>query len=315
MKSTKINLGIFTRVFQFIYCSYSFLIRRSKMWLDRQASTFIRPEPKILFHKIYNPKRYDRLCIFAHYDPRNCIDPYVLYFLEKLKKLSLDLIFVSTCPTLRNVEQLNGVHQVLLREGEGLDFGSWYLGYQQSKNPKDYKQILFVNDSVFGPLYDLKPVFEQMEKKGCDLWGITDSFEKGYHLQSYFLVFEERVIQSGFLDQAWKNFRFFQNKENVIRNYEHGFSLLAKKRGFSIGALCPYEKLIRSDVQQEFPKSAQNPMLMFWNVLIEHFSVPFVKRALLTHNPFNVPSVNQWKSIIQSNSNYNCELIENYLKK
>ena len=37
----------------------------------------------------------------------------------------------------------------------------------------------------------------------CDFWGITDSSEINYHLQSYFLVFKKNVIQSNTFKIFW----------------------------------------------------------------------------------------------------------------
>ena len=37
----------------------------------------------------------NNIVIFAHYDKNNCIDDYVIYYLEQLKLISKYIIFVS----------------------------------------------------------------------------------------------------------------------------------------------------------------------------------------------------------------------------
>ena len=39
----------------------------------------------------------NRLCVFAHYDRDGLIEDYVLYYLQALKEVCYDIIFVSDC--------------------------------------------------------------------------------------------------------------------------------------------------------------------------------------------------------------------------
>ena len=39
----------------------------------------------------------NRVAIFAHYDKKNIIDDYVIFYIQELKKIANEVIFVSCC--------------------------------------------------------------------------------------------------------------------------------------------------------------------------------------------------------------------------
>src|SRR5438045_8800342 len=87
-----------------------------------------------------------------------------------------------------------------------------------------YKEVLMANDSVFGPLYDLGPIISTMNKR-FDIWGMTDSYEINYHLQSYFLYFNEPAIKSETWLDFWQRMDFTGlSNWDIIVKYEIGLS-------------------------------------------------------------------------------------------
>ena len=117
-----------------------------------------------------------RLVIFAGYDKDNMIDDYVIYYIKELKKIA-DIIYVSDCNMLEN--ELSKISQYCIhiingRHGE-YDFGSYKRGYFYAKEKnilKDYDYLMFINDSVYGPFFDLKEIVEKMENKNYDAWSM-----------------------------------------------------------------------------------------------------------------------------------------------
>ena len=72
-----------------------------------------------------------RLCIFAHYDKDNIIDDYVIYYLNSLKEVCDDIIFVSD-NNLQEEERnkLNGIVSKIIAKSHGeYDFGSYKRGF------------------------------------------------------------------------------------------------------------------------------------------------------------------------------------------
>ena len=148
-----------------------------------------------------------RAVVFAHYDKDSIIDDYVIYYLKELKKISDTIVFVSCCNLAdKEIEKLNGIaSHVITQIHDEYDFGSYKRGflYLQDKL-NEFDELIFANDSCYGPLYPLEKVFSKMENENSDFWGITKNnfgykknlkhfFVKRPHIQSYFIVFNKNV--------------------------------------------------------------------------------------------------------------------------
>ena len=54
-----------------------------------------------------------------------------------------------------------------------------------ARPPSEARLLLLANDSVAGPFAPLGPLLARVDFAMADIWGATDSRERGYHLQSY----------------------------------------------------------------------------------------------------------------------------------
>ncbi len=109
-----------------------------------------------------------QVCYFSHYDPNCTVDPYVLNYLDALLKVGFSIVFISTCHSLdrKSLIQLESrCYKIILRKNFGLDFGSWALGLLSVPVNND-SILLFANDSVFGPIFDLEEVMTRYKKSG-----------------------------------------------------------------------------------------------------------------------------------------------------
>ena len=142
-----------------------------------------------------------RLAIFAHYDLKNIIDPYVVSYLEELKKYTSDIIFVSDgdLPESEADKVKHLSSKTITKKHSSYDFGSYRIGFEYvlNDNPQKFQEIdelLFVNDSCY-LVGDLEEVFTGTSKKDdYDCWGMIDdyhSFNKGiaYYIGSFFIAF------------------------------------------------------------------------------------------------------------------------------
>lgn len=268
-----------------------------------------------------------RLCLFSHFDIQNQIDPYVICYLKSIFLLNCEIIFISTCGSLfdEDIKKIKSyVSKIILRSNVGLDFGSWKTALSYVKDIYRYHQIILCNDSVYGPLYDLHKVFETMERKNLDMWGITDSKERTYHLQSYFLVFNNRPSAMQFFTEFWNSYKFVSNKEYIINNYEIGITQKAIKTKLRIKAFCDYNEVLNEycikNADGKFDiitkrKGISNPMHYFWKFIIQNFQCPFIKIELLRDNPLGINGINTWPDILKQHTFYNENLIINHLKR
>jgi len=280
----------------------------------------------------------NRATIFVHYDKDNIVDEYVYKYLYELQKISSYLLFLSTAKLQE--EDMNKLsvycQDVIIRENVGYDFMSYKIGLE-SFNYGKYDEVIICNDSVYGPFYPLKQLFENMNSSKCDFWGITDNTDISHHLQSYFLVFKKSVIHSEVFKEFWDSVVILDSKDEIIRKYEIGLTKFLLDNGFSSDVYAkfyPTNKqvlfiflkkltLLRIlnkflDIVREKNKIKRigkiNNTHYFWKELLIYGKSPFVKIELLRDNPMKT-DIDDWEEVIQSTSDYDTTLIKKHLAR
>ena len=279
-----------------------------------------------------------RAIIFVHYDKDNLVDDYVYFYLEELQKNSSYLIFVSTVKlaseTITKLALL--CSKVLMRENVGYDFMSYKVGLE-SFDYQNYDEVVICNDSVYGPLSPLKNLFKEMENNTCDFWGITDNTDISYHLQSYFLVFRKRLLQSKAFKSFWEQVKVLNDKKEIIKQYEVGLTQNLNKDGFKSSIysnfqpssmqkvsvftkkLTPtktYKKIVALIIGQDKLKriGKLNTTHHFWKELLTSGKMPFIKIELLRDNPMEM-DIKNFEDIVHKISDYDTQLITEHLAR
>ena len=200
-------------------------------------------------HPAAQPKRSRNLrlvCVFSHFDAAGRILPYVQRYLSELVRCGFELHLVTTSPNLRSSDRLEveraGV-RVHCRENVGMDFASWQWALNHVVPLGEVDWLLLVNDSVFGPIFDLEPLFCAQFAKNWDFWGITDSYEVAWHLQSYFLCFRGDVARSEAFRKVFEVDFTRLTKRSIIRRGEISLSQSLHRSGFRGAAVCPFDAL------------------------------------------------------------------------
>lgn len=280
----------------------------------------------------------NRAIVFVHYDRDNIVDDYVYYYLKELQKNASLLIFVSTAKLVeKDVKNLSHYcSKVIIRENIGYDFMSYKIGLE-SFDYQNYDEVVICNDSVYGPLYPLGDVFEEMTNDSSDFWGITDNTDFSYHLQSYFLVFKKNIISSVAFEQFWKQIKVLNNKEDIIQKYEVGLSKSLMDHGFLSTVYTSFQatkiqklsifikkftpikiwnKIIAIINKQDKIKriGKTNTTHHFWKELILLGRTPFIKIELLRDNPMRI-NIHDFEDIIHQVSHYDTKLIEKHLTR
>jgi rhamnosyltransferase len=251
------------------------------------------------------------VCLFSHFDATGRILPYVQRYLSELVRCGFELHLVSTSPALspadRSRAERAGV-RVYCRENAGMDFGSWQWALQHVVRLAEVDWLLLANDSVFGPIFDLEPVFQSLFAENPDFWGITDSYEMAWHLQSYFLCLRGDVARS----EAFRNVLAVDfaglTKDAIIRNGEISLSQSLVAAGFRGRAICPFDRLRKSRVPGEC-----NATHFYWDQLIGRLRCPFIKRDLIRDNPLKLASAGYWKGFLERYTSYDTSLISDAL--
>jgi SAM-dependent methyltransferase len=221
---------------------------------------------------------------------------------------------------------------VIVRDNAGMDFSAWVSALAHVEIELDtLDELVFMNDSVVGPLFPLEEAMTKMSASPCDFWGMTDSWQFAYHLQSYFLCFKHSALQSDALGEFLRSYPHPTSKDAIIRCGEIGLSRTLLEAGLRAGVYCPYEQVAarwlltlpaRLDQLQGAPEVAiglgsmsissfaeraaahisavsaylrtgqpVNATHFFWDTLIREFRFPFLKKELLLRNPMSVPNL------------------------
>ena len=186
-----------------------------------------------------------RLFLFAGFDRDNIIDDTVVYYIKALSVLG-DVVFVTdnelSDEETKKISNIpNVLHIYASKHGE-YDFGSYKRGFLWALNKnvlKNYDWVYFVNDSVYGPLYDIDPILKNLEKSGSDLVGMTESYDDNTpsHVQSWFIGFSKKVFTQKFFKDFIEKISRIPNKTSLIMKYEVGLSHTIMRHGFKSSVL------------------------------------------------------------------------------
>ncbi len=280
------------------------LIRQGKAKLYNRDYT-----PKVLSILQGESKDGRNLCLFAHYDADGLIDPHVVRYLEGLKTMDCEIVFVSGSAS--ESEWMKITHlcsEFILRNSYGRDFGSWYLAIKHCRDRFDrYNHVLCVNDSVYFPMNPVGDLITRIEAQSLDVWGIHESVQRKpgspeYHVQSFFIGYSTRAVKSGILDDFVKRFeeRPVLTKTGQIYAFEYWTAIHAMELGLRTGALCKVEIMFEGyDAYNRTSLSliAVNPTIHLWRQSLTWYKSPTLKLELLRHP--DVFSVDQLAPIIE----------------
>src|SRR5574344_1817240 len=251
-----------------------------------------------------------RIAIFAHYDVDKIIDDYVIYYLKCLKEVTNKIIFVSANNLdIEEKVKLKDLCETVISENHNeYDFGSYKRGFLYYLDNKfDADEIIFANDSCYGPIYSLAKVFNEMEDKECDFWGITKNkfdikCKPCPHIQSYFMVFKQNVFQSPEFIKFFMKVKPEDNKNDIIQKYEVGLSKTLFDCGFKSNSYVTEYSVY------------ENVTIFAWRELLLKKLSPFIKCSIPRLKNFEVTTIEQWQSCFK-NTDYKIILIENNLKR
>ncbi|MDR0881964.1 MAG: hypothetical protein LBP55_05420 [Candidatus Adiutrix sp.] len=243
-----------------------------------------------------------RLTLMAHYDPERLVDPYVIHYLKALRDMGYELVLASQGRPPITGELKNILLAAIGRLGPGWDFASWQGTFRAWPTLFEAREILLVNDSMFGPFGPLDQIHETMSGVACDFWGLCESREIQPHLQSYYLVFRESAVKSQVFKDFWAELRAIDRPRSIEAELE-----LTEK--LARGGLSPAAYVTSGSL----PLANISPIHYFWQPLQEVFGVPFYKRDLIRGD---LPLINthDWRELLAT-KNYDVGLIDRYFQR
>lgn len=224
-----------------------------------------------------------RLLLYVHFNKYDKISNHVYFQLEHIKPLFSTVVFISNSHLSQTeVEKLKSrglIDAFIQRENVGYDFAAWHDGMAQIGFDElaTYDSITCMNDTCFGPLWDMNPIYQQYEADDTiDFWGMTNhrAIDAGRiyideHLQSYFMSFKKRLITSKVFLDFWKNVEAYEDVQKVIDNYETKYTKYFVEAGFN------YQSILNTvPIADNFFHS--NFTIHYPHVLLDN-KVPFIK--------------------------------------
>lgn len=273
--------------------------------------------PQVLENHTGSPSQEKyRLCIFASFSGTGEVADYVFHNLAALSASGFDIIFVTTAAKINDAD-LTALRKICLRvlrrKNTGYDFGSWKAGlFHSGIDLQQYKQLILTNDSYYGPLF---PWSDALAKASTDLYGITDSYGIQYHLMSYFVLYNERILHSAPFKKYWQDVRMIPTmlKTLIIYAYEVGLSQKFQQDGFSISAHCPEKSLFDAMPDNRHLFGQTITVHRFWRELIENMHCPILKVDVFWRVLAGAADP-AWKKIVQK-AGYDVSLIERHQKR
>lgn len=188
------------------------------------------------------------IIIFCIFDRDGIVDDYVLHLANCLRPYAGNFILVVKGDV--QADQSSGLEEladsVIQLDNKGYDFGAYkqvileYIGWDCLEQ---YDELLLVNDSCYGPLFPFSELFEEMDARKNDFWGITlqPPIYNGYyskkilptHIQSYFLAIEERMLHSEAFRTFWETAEPSDDYMQTVWNFELRFTEYFSKHGFT----------------------------------------------------------------------------------
>ncbi|MFZ2531862.1 MAG: rhamnan synthesis F family protein [Streptococcus suis] len=225
----------------------------------------------------------NRLLVYVHFNKYDKISSHVYYQLEQIRPLFSKLIFVTNSQLsdkhTENLAKKGLINEFIQRQNQGYDFAAWKDGLllEGFDNLDQYDSVTVMNDTCFGPLWDLEAYYKKYEEDvEVDFWGMTNHAEvKGHniyipeHLQSYFISFKKSLVKSEIFKKFWSSVESYTDVQKVIDEYETQYTKIFTKAGFHYTAV-----LDTVPIHQDY--FHRNFTIHYPQVLLD-YKVPFIK--------------------------------------
>lgn len=190
-----------------------------------------------------------KVAIFATY-PTESVASYHSRFLEGLEKAGYDIIIASHHPRARTLlaDFVARGWCVMFRRPFGRDFGCYrdasrLLYARDEQRDEQIERILYINDSVVTMVSGEDEIIGFLDSPDHHFVGITDNFDRSYHVSSYMMGISGEVFRSPPVRRFWAKYRALSTRRHAISRGELGFSRCVARAGYMAHIQWPISKL------------------------------------------------------------------------
>jgi lipopolysaccharide biosynthesis protein len=208
--------------------------------------------------------------VVAHFDAFNKLDQNFRIILSALEERFDSVILVTTCQLRAEDLAFNPKTTLIVRPNIGYDFYSYRVGYEYIKDNFELGNILFTNSSYFvidPTAFEKTLDFAIKAINNYDVIGLTGSNQISWHIQSYFLFLNSKVLNLAYVHIFFKSIRPLNSKFELITQYELGFSRLITDMGLSCNILFSPRILERMGSYYEWGKKLYQSTQKKWRIL------------------------------------------------
>jgi hypothetical protein len=221
----------------------------------------------------------DELCLFVTHASSPALKPHVIEHIEALLDSNVAVVLVANTDLDASILEIppalaRRLSGCIVRDNVGYDFAAWSHAYSLIDPLLVRRRLFLINDSIIGPIDSVAyaDLMQRVRTSEADLIGLTCNPDPHEHLQSFYLVFNERVLRSRIFDSFMRRVVNMPRKESVVTCYELWLTPYLINCGFTAEALFPNISTHGATMR--------NDTLSHWKELVAA-GFPFIKSAVL----------------------------------
>lgn len=254
---------------------------------------------------------------------------YVLHLLDAISDSSALYVCVSVNMEPAFLQEIKKYTHDIFKFDSYMDINRWSSVWisRYEEIEKEYKEVIFVNDSLYGPLYPLSEVFDVMDNREVDFWGITahgkiKRYDKaGEEWPRFIQTYFWGVRRNLFCSAEFNRFMQKQGDYKSLDKAAEGFEYLFTEKFESLG----YKWSVYIDTQT---KENQDSEFYISYILFDIYNMiskrryPFLPKVLFDLDCPTIQKYNDgndlWRTLqfIRENTDYDVDLIiQNVIKR
>ena len=174
-------------------------------------------------------KTIKRIFLIAGYDKNGKINSALVHQVKSFAKYGECVLVMDSDCDESEIAKIKPycLYVAATRHGE-YDFGSYkraFIWATENTNLSNYDFMYMVNDSVYGPLFDIGDYLNQMESLGTDAFGMVKKTGGRFeHIQSWFIGMTQKIFLSKWFSDFITSAKKVETKTMVTALYENGFT-------------------------------------------------------------------------------------------
>lgn len=234
-----------------------------------------------------------RKVVYFFFDEDGVVDDYVFYTLDQLQPFAESVVFVSNGRLTKDSREglLARRIQVKERINVGMDAGAYreIITGMSREELGELDELILMNYTIVGPVLPLADMFNFMDAKDIDFWGLTRHHgarfdpwgltDLGFippHLQSHFIAVRQPMLSSEEFFRYWEDLPSTNTYEESVSRHEIVFERHFLERGYRSDVY-----VNTSDIEDE----CFYPLFNFPVEMIRDRRCPFFKRKVLVAGP------------------------------